>query len=239
MVLPDSHEIPRVPCYLGKRKTSDRHTPTGVSPSTLRLSNRFNFIHQFITRRPVNSQTTTHPTTPAPQHLSAITRHRFSLIHFRSPLLTESLLFSLPTGTEMFHFPAFPPTTLYIQAEVTGHNSGIKVTPFGNPRIKTRLPTPLGLSQVTTSFIGSWCQGIHRSHLVACQNTTTKSTKMLASTIKFSKHTPPKTPRNKNRETPRNHRETAATQETTDPSKPNSAPPQTWYKPTFHPETKT
>ena len=145
-------------------KTSDRHTPTGVSPSTLRLSNRFNFIHQFITRRPVNSQTTTHPTTPAPQHLSAITRHRFSLIHFRSPLLTESLLFSLPTGTEMFHFPAFPPTTLYIQAEVTGHNSGIKVTPFGNPRIKTRLPTPLGLSQVTTSFIGSWCQGIHRSH---------------------------------------------------------------------------
>ena len=124
MVLPDSHEIPRVPCYLGKRKTSDRHTPTGVSPSTLRLSNRFNFIHQFITRRPVNSQTTTHPTTPAPQHLSAITRHRFSLIHFRSPLLTESLLFSLPTGTEMFHFPAFPPTTLYIQAEVTGHNSG-------------------------------------------------------------------------------------------------------------------
>jgi len=62
---------------------------------------------------------------------------------------------------------------------------------------------------------------------------------MLASTIKFSKHTPPKTPRNKNRETPRNHRETAATQETTDPSKPNSAPPNTWYKPTFHPETKT
>ena len=61
---------------------------------------------------------------------------------------------------------------------------------------------------------------------------------MLASTIKFSKHTPPKTPQNKNRETPRNHRETAATQETTDPSKPNSAPPQTWYKPTFHPETK-
>ena len=123
----------------------------------------------FITPRPVNSQATQHPTTPTPQHLSAITRYRFSLIHFRSPLLTESLLFSLPTGTEMFHFPAFPPTTLYIQAEVTGHNSGIKVTPFGNPRIKTRLPTPLGLSQVTTSFIGSWCQGIHRSHLVACQ----------------------------------------------------------------------
>ena len=198
MVLPDSHEIPRVPCYLGKRKTSDRHTPTGVSPSTLRLSNRFNFIHQFITRRPVNSQTTTHPTTPAPQHLSAITRHRFSLIHFRSPLLTESLLFSLPTGTEMFHFPAFPPTTLYIQAEVTGHNSGIKVTPFGNPRIKTRLPTPLGLSQVTTSFIGSWCQGIHRSHLVACQKNNNKIYKDARVHYKVLKtHTPKNPPKQK------------------------------------------
>ena len=60
----------------------------------------------FITPRPVNSQATQHPTTPTPQHLSAITRYRFSLIHFRSPLLTESLLFSLPTGTKMFHFPA-------------------------------------------------------------------------------------------------------------------------------------
>src|SRR5428012_4135 len=78
----------------------------------------------FITRRPVNSQATSHPTTPIPQHLSAITRHGFSLLRFRSPLLTESLLFSLPTGTEMFHFPAFPPTALYIQTEVTGHNSG-------------------------------------------------------------------------------------------------------------------
>ena len=32
-----------------------------------------------------------------------------AIFRFRSPLLTESLLFSLPTGTEMFHFPAFPP----------------------------------------------------------------------------------------------------------------------------------
>src|SRR5699024_12430679 len=38
---------------------------------------------------------------------------------FRSPLLTESQLFSLPAGTEMFHFPTFPPTSLYIQLAVT------------------------------------------------------------------------------------------------------------------------
>lgn len=44
---------------------------------------------------------------------------RFSLIRVRSPLLTESLLFSLPAGTEMFHFPAFPPHTLCVQMRVT------------------------------------------------------------------------------------------------------------------------
>ena len=54
---------------------------------------------------------------------TGITHHRFSLFRFRSPLLTESLLFSLPAGTEMFHFPAFPPTGLYIQPAVTHHNN--------------------------------------------------------------------------------------------------------------------
>src|SRR5690606_19188684 len=67
---------------------------------------------------------------------------------------------SFPVGTEMFHFPTFPPLTLYIQVRVTAHDCG-GVSPFGDPRITVRLPTPRGLSQATTSFIGSWCQGIH------------------------------------------------------------------------------
>ena len=54
----------------------------------------------------------THPTTPHTQPLPGITRTWFSLIRVRSPLLTESQLFSLPAGTEMFHFPASPPHTL-------------------------------------------------------------------------------------------------------------------------------
>lgn len=103
------------------------------------------------------------PTTPTMQRLPAITHDRFSLIRFRSPLLTESLLLSLPVGTEMFHFPTFPLPALYIQAGVTGSPYGPSgVSPFGNPRIKVRLSTPRGLSQITTSFFGSRCQGIHR-----------------------------------------------------------------------------
>ncbi len=65
-----------------------------------------------------------------PQRLSTITRHEFGLFRVRSPLLTESLLFSLPMGTEMFHFPTFPPTALYIQAEVARHDSGHSRFPY-------------------------------------------------------------------------------------------------------------
>jgi hypothetical protein len=44
--------------------------------------------------------------------------HRFRLFRFRSPLLTESLLFSSPPGTEMVHFPGFALAALCVQAGV-------------------------------------------------------------------------------------------------------------------------
>ena len=64
----------------------------------------------------------------------------------------------------MFHFPTFPPPALCVQAGVTGLASS-RVSPFGNPRITVWLSTPRGLSQIPTSFFGSWCQGIHRAPL--------------------------------------------------------------------------
>src|SRR3984885_4802199 len=104
---------------------------------------------------------------PQPPHRNPCrVSHDASLatIRFRSPLLTESQLFSLPMGTEMFHFPTFPPHTYSIQHAVTPHD-GCWVSPFGHPRITARLTTPRGLSRPPTSFIGSWCQGIHRAPL--------------------------------------------------------------------------
>ena len=105
------------------------------------------------------------PSTPRRQRLAAITSSRFGLFRFRSPLLAESLLFSLPVGTEMFHFPTLPPLALCVQARVTGHDSS-RVSPFGHPRITARLAAPRGFSQPPTSFFGSWCQGIHRVPLL-------------------------------------------------------------------------
>jgi hypothetical protein len=41
-----------------------------------------------------------------------------------------------------------------------------QVPPFRNPRIKACLAAPRGLSQLSTSFIASWHQGIHRLPLL-------------------------------------------------------------------------
>ena len=85
---------------------------TGLSPSTATPSRGLPlttlFSHSLHPRQKIRNG----PTTPTTQRLPAITCNRFSLIRFRSPLLTESRLFSLPVGTEMFHFPTFPPHTL-------------------------------------------------------------------------------------------------------------------------------
>src|SRR5215218_8618092 len=53
------------------------------------------------------------------------------------------------------------PHALCVQARVTPHD-WCGVPPFGHPRINARLAAPRGLTQPPTSFIGSWCPGIHR-----------------------------------------------------------------------------
>ncbi len=129
-------------------------SPTGVSPTTPDLPRSFGYTTTFSLPEASVAASNTLPQ-PRPCNPYQVSHtNRFSLIRFRSPLLTESLLFSLPVGTEMFHFPTFPPRTLYIQMRVTAHDDG-RVSPFGHPRITVRLPTPRGLSQAPTSFIGS------------------------------------------------------------------------------------
>ena len=62
-------------------------------------------------------------------------RGRFGLLPVRSPLLGESLLFSLPAGTKMFQFPAFASA----RKSADNSPSGCWVVPFGNPRVKGHL----------------------------------------------------------------------------------------------------
>ena len=78
-------------------------------------------------------------------------------------------MLSVPQGTEMFQFPWFPLPVLCVQTGVTPHD-GCRVSPFGYPRIKAWSAAPRGFSQLTTSFIGSRRQGIHRRLFVAWKN---------------------------------------------------------------------
>ena len=55
---------------------------------------------------------------------------------------------------------------LCIQCMMTGYNPR-RVSPFGNLRVKACLAAHRSLSQLTTSFIASRYQGIHRTPLVA------------------------------------------------------------------------
>src|SRR5919199_4278810 len=82
--------------------------------------------------------------------------------------------------------------------QVTRHDSR-RVTPFGHPGITARLTAPPGLSRPPTSFIGPWCQGIHRPPLPTYPNHTNHNNhnnhnnKMLASTMHISTHNQPTT----------------------------------------------
>src|SRR5699024_4370291 len=108
---------------------------TGLSPSTAGHSKPLPLTHNTRAGHGSSPQ----PHTRHPCQVSHA--YGLSIIHVRSPLLAESLLFSSPAGTEMFHFPALPPHHLYIQWQATTHNRG-QVSPFGHPRINALLATP-------------------------------------------------------------------------------------------------
>ena len=73
-------------------------SPTGLSPSLVVLS------RNLLLRTGLVTSWVTPEAAPQPQ---AYCYPWFGLIPVRSPLLGESLLISLPGGTEMFHFPPF------------------------------------------------------------------------------------------------------------------------------------
>ena len=141
---PDSDGVSRVPSYLGARREAGPVTRKGLSPAAARLSRRLRL------RPGLPSAWARNPGGQAP---------RFGLVRVRSPLLTESLLFSLPPGTEMFHFPGFASRGYFIHRGIPPC-WGRRIAPFGDPRVK-RSPAPdRGLSQLATSFIASCRQGI-------------------------------------------------------------------------------
>ena len=107
----DSQQIPRARCYSGKRhKAGNGFSRTGLSPSTAGHPKTTSANHDTFSlpsRKVALDIWVPQPRTHNPYPVSHACG--LAILRFRSPLLTESQLFSLPTGTEMFHFPALPP----------------------------------------------------------------------------------------------------------------------------------
>jgi hypothetical protein len=99
------------------------------------------------------------PTTPA-------VNCWFGLFRFRSPLLTESLSLSFPPVTEMFHFTGCRdvPAMYSQELEQVLPHSGYPIRKSPGHSVFTALR---GLSQLATSFIAYWHQGIHYALFVA------------------------------------------------------------------------
>ena len=119
---------------------------------------------------PRRAPTTPSPTLPTHFEFSGIRNEQsgagFSLFRFRSPLLTESLSISVPPVTEMFHFTgcrdACAMDSHKLEQVLT--RSGYPIRTFTGQSVFAAIRD---LSQLTTSFIAYWHQGIHDALFVA------------------------------------------------------------------------
>ena len=101
VVPPASHRISRVPWYSGVR--SPDHVRVGYGPLTLSGA-------CFPAASPTHMLVQVNDRSLQP-HIP-VAQDGFGLLPFRSPLLRESRLISLPPGTEMFQFPRCPSSGL-------------------------------------------------------------------------------------------------------------------------------
>ena len=76
---------------------------------------------------------------------------------------------SVPPGTEMFQFPGFAPPAYRFSRQ---YPKGVGC-PIRTSTDQSLLAAPHGFSQRATSFIASWCQGIHRMPFLHSKSTPT------------------------------------------------------------------
>ena len=151
MVVPDSHRVARAPWYsgtpsskLGSCRLQGCHLLWPAFPDRSTKILIFD-----LPTAPYHRQTKPYDTT-ATTH-TGLTSLWFRLFPFRSPLLGESRLISIPAGTEMFHFPAWASLSLFIQERIGGiHRLGFPIRTSADHGL---LAASRGLSQLATSFI--------------------------------------------------------------------------------------
>ena len=142
MVPPYSHRIPRVRWYSGYGLATP-HFPYRTLTLFGWLSHAIRVCIVDRLCRPNPSSITTWGLA-----FSAFARHYSRNLGW---FLFLSLLRCFSSGGS----PRIPMYSVYVPWFFT-----MGVSPFGNPRIYCLFAAPRGLSQLVTSFFGSWCQGI-------------------------------------------------------------------------------
>ena len=128
MVLVDSRGISRVPRYSGTRREPVRFHLPGCHR-----------LWPIVPDRSISKLVGNLPALRPNRPYNPIVHARwFGLFRVRSPLLAESLLFSIPVGTEMVHFPTLSSHRLWIRSVMLRYEPEW-VAPFGNPRVKACL----------------------------------------------------------------------------------------------------
>jgi hypothetical protein len=100
------------PALLGRVSEDQSLSPTRLSLPMARLSSQVRLEIGFVTSCHNSRFWLILPTTPISQRPHPITRYRFRLFRFRSPLLTESLRFPLLGLLRCFSSPTYPLTPM-------------------------------------------------------------------------------------------------------------------------------
>ena len=140
-------------------------SPTGLLPSLVS-----EFHCSSANARLCNSRRARHgpdrrPTTPGRQRVPAYTCWVWAIPFSLATTQGVSVDF-LSSGYLDVSVPPLTFLRLCVQRRMTPHYRR-RVSPFGHPRVKGCSAPHRGLSQPSTSFFGSWCQGIHHVPLLS------------------------------------------------------------------------
>ena len=153
------------PALLGRVSEDRLLSSTRLSLAMAQLSSQVRLAIGFVTSRHNLRFWLILPTTPIPQRPYPITRYRFRLLRFRSPLLTESLRFPLLGLLRCFSSPTYPRMPMYsAYGDWALPQPG---SPIRAPPDQFLFPDPRRISLVTAPFIGSLPQGIHHAPFIA------------------------------------------------------------------------
>jgi len=164
MVLPDSHGIPRAPRYSGTQKGRHISLTYGAIThygSPFQGDSTRDILCNFPAARCDDQSTSHNPVSPT--HIGFNSRIGLGSCPFAHHYLGNHFYFLFLAVLRCFNSHRYLPYTMYSCMDTP---CGVGC-PIRKPPDHSVFATPRGLSQLTTSFIGIQCQGIHRALLVA------------------------------------------------------------------------